>query len=45
MRNKKMNPERVAREYEAGVRFNTGINLYDTVENNENFFIGKSLPM
>lgn len=45
MRDKNMSPERVAREYEAGVRFNTGINLYDTVETNENFFIGKSLPM
>ena len=34
-------PERVSKEYEAGVSFNTGINLYDTVNTNENFFIGK----
>ena len=34
-------PDLVAREYEAGIRFNTGIDLYDCVETNENFFIGK----
>lgn len=45
MKDKKISPEHVSREYEAGIRFNTGINLYDTVETNENFFIGKSLPM
>lgn len=33
--------ETVNREYEAGVKFNTGINLYETVQTNENFFIGK----
>lgn len=38
---KKMNPARVAKEYESGLRFNQGINLYDTVQTNENFFIGK----
>lgn len=36
-----MTPQRVAAEYDAGVQFNTGINLYDTVQTNENFFIGK----
>ena len=41
MDRKKMEPARVAREYEAGLRFNTGIELYDTVQTNENFFIGK----
>lgn len=41
MTNRKMNPQRVAAEYDAGVQFNTGINLYDTVQTNENFFIGK----
>lgn len=33
--------ERVSKEYEEGVRFNSGLDLYDCVENNENFFIGK----
>ena len=41
MTNQKMNPQRVAAEYDAGVQFNSGINLYDTVQTNENFFIGK----
>lgn len=36
-----MTPQRVTKEYEAGVTFNRGINLYDNVEVNENFFIGK----
>lgn len=36
-----LTPERVRREYDAGLRFNSGIDLYDTVETNENFFIGK----
>ncbi len=38
---KTITPHRVSREYEEGIRFNQGINLYDTVETNENFFIGK----
>lgn len=38
---RKMTPELVAREFDAGLRFNQGINLYDTVQNNENFFIGR----
>lgn len=36
-----MSPERVSAEYEAGIRFNQGIDLYDCVQTNENFFIGK----
>lgn len=36
-----MTPERVSREYEAGIRFNQGIDLYDCVKTNEDFFIGK----
>ena len=40
-----MTPERVNREYAAALQFNTGIDLYETVQTNENFFIGKSLPM
>ena len=36
-----MTPERVGAEYEKGVHFNRGINLYDTVQTNENFYIGK----
>lgn len=32
---------RVAKEYDAGLRFNQGVRLYDTVQTNENFFIGK----
>lgn len=40
-----MAPEQVAKEYAAGVNFNSGIGLYDCVETNENFFIGKGLPM
>ena len=34
-------PERVWREYERGVDFKSRIRLYETVENNENFYIGK----
>lgn len=40
-----ISPQTVANEYNSGVRFNTGIDLYDCVETNENFFIGKRLPM
>ncbi len=35
------NPEKVYKEYQSGVQFNTGIDLYDCVQTNENFFIGK----
>lgn len=38
---KAITPHRVSREYEEGIRFNQGINLYDTVKTNEDFFIGK----
>ncbi len=38
---KEMTPARVNREYQAGVQFNLGIDLYDCVEVNENFTIGK----
>ena len=37
----RMTPERVSKEYEAALQFNTGIDLYDTVQTNENFVIGK----
>ncbi len=36
-----MEPQAVAKEYDKGVDFNRNIDLYDTVEVNENFFIGK----
>ena len=38
---KEITPVRVSDEYDAGVRFNLGIDLYDCVNVNENFFIGK----
>ena len=38
---KKPTPELVYKRYDKGVSFNTQINLYDTVKENENFFIGK----
>lgn len=34
-------PHFVSAEYDAGLRFNDGIDLYDCVKTNENFFIGK----
>lgn len=34
-------PQGVFAEYSAGVKFCEGIDLYDTVQTNENFFIGK----
>lgn len=34
-------PELVSKRYDKGVMFNTQIGLYDTVTENENFFIGK----
>lgn len=38
--------EKVSAEYAAGLNFNNGIQLYDCVNTNENFFIGnKCLPM
>ena len=38
---KEMTPAKVTREYENGVQFNLGIDLYECVDVNENFFIGK----
>ena len=34
-------PEKIWREYNAGVDFKNQIDLYETVRNNENFYIGK----
>ena len=41
MTHEKMTPERVGMEYNAGLQFNRGVDLYDTVKTNEDFFIGK----
>lgn len=41
MEQRKMTPEIVNKAYEAGLQFNRGIDLYDNVQTNENFFIGK----
>ena len=38
---KMMTPQRVSKEYDAAIKFNNGIDLYDCVQTNENFFIGK----
>lgn len=38
---KKQSPENVGAEYDAGLHFNNGIDLYECVRTNENFFIGK----
>lgn len=38
---KKMTPERVSKEYNAGLDFNNGIDLYNCVQTNENFFVGR----
>lgn len=38
---KELTPQNVYKLYGKGVQFNTQIGLYDTVEKNENFFIGK----
>lgn len=45
MENYEITPEIVQNEYNRGLQFNNGIELYDCVEVNENFFIGKRLPM
>lgn len=39
--NQTVSPESVGKEYRDGIGFNAGIDLYDTVQTNENFFIGK----
>ena len=36
-----MSPDRVSKEYAAGLKFNEGIELYGNVKTNEDFFIGK----
>ena len=41
MREFEATPQAVEREYNAGLQFNNGIDLYESVEVNENFFIGK----
>ena len=41
MRKYEPSPDRVSQEYNAGIQFNNGIQLYDCVDTNENFFIGK----
>ena len=38
---KPQDPNRVWMEYDKGMGFKTQIDLFDTVENNENFYIGK----
>lgn len=45
MESYEITPEIVQNEYDRGLQFNNGIELYDCVEVNENFFIGKCLPM
>ena len=37
----RQNPERIWREYEQGMDFKLQLDLYETVKNNENFYIGK----
>jgi len=37
----KINPSDVWKKYQNGVSYNNSISLYDTVETNENFYIGK----
>lgn len=41
MTGQEMNPQRIWQDYEKGISFKTRLGLYDTVENNENFYIGK----
>ena len=36
-----LTPQKVSKEYDAGLSFNQGIDLYECVQTNENFFIGK----
>lgn len=38
---KPQTPNRVWREYDKGIGFKSQLDLFDTVENNENFYIGK----
>lgn len=41
MEKDRLTPQSVSAEYEAGIQFKAGIELYDAVNTNENFFIGK----
>lgn len=41
MKQKKLSPEKVWKRHSAAVDFNIGLNLYETVQVNENFYIGK----
>jgi hypothetical protein len=41
MAKEEITPQSIQKELSKGVSFNTNINLYDTVESNENFYIGK----
>ncbi len=41
MSEKPVTVERIKSEYKKMVDYNTGINLYENVKMNENFFIGK----
>lgn len=41
MEDREVTPRLVWQDYEKGVSFNSQLNLCDTVENNENFYIGK----
>ena len=37
--------EKIWKQYEKGLDFNNKLRLAKNVQNNENFFIGKGLPM
>ena len=41
MAKKEITPESVWNEYETACNFKAGLNLYDNVRANENFYIGK----
>lgn len=38
---RKPTPEKVYKKYDKGVQVNTQLDLYETVQRNENYFIGK----
>jgi hypothetical protein len=41
MEDREVTPKLVWQDYEKGISFNNQLSLYDTVESNENFYIGK----
>ena len=41
MENKNLTPKKIYEQYKKGVSYNESIDLYNTVNKNENFFIGK----